>query len=105
MSASNPTAAGPRRQDDVILRQIAGEVFLVPIRGRLADLQELFVLNAVGEWIWERLDGEHAADALAQELSAAFEVTSDEARVDLEGFLRELSDAGLLAARSSEDRA
>jgi hypothetical protein len=96
MSAAQRPSGGPRRLHDVILREIAGEVFLVPIRGRLADLQELFVLNSVGEWIWERLDGTQSADALAGGLAAAFEVTAEEARADVDGFVRELAEAGLL---------
>ena len=34
---------------------MAGETFLVPIRGHLADLQELFVLNEAGQRLWDRL--------------------------------------------------
>ena len=88
--------SGPRRLQDVIVREIAGEVFLVPIRGRLADLQELFVLNDVGEWVWQHLDGAFSADELADGLADAFEVTSEDALADVEAFLGELHEAGLL---------
>ncbi len=102
MSAGASLSHGPRRLEDVILREIAGEVFLVPIRGRLADLQELFVLNDVGEWLWQRLDGTRSQDVLVEELIASFEVTPAEAASDLDGFLRELDEAGLLEPMSAE---
>jgi hypothetical protein len=85
-----------RKLQDVVLREIAGEVFLVPIRGRLADLQELFVVNDVGEWIWERLDGSRSLDELAEGVSTTFEVSREQALLDIEGFMSELSGAGLL---------
>jgi hypothetical protein len=102
VTAPGTQAAGPRRLDDVILREIAGEVFLVPIRGRLADLQELFVLNPVGEWIWERLDGSRPTTALADDMARAFKVERDEAAADLEAFVAELDEAGLLRPATVE---
>ena len=86
----------PRRLEDVVLREIAGEVFLVPIRGQLADLQELFVLNPVGEWIWQHLDGASTLDELAEGVRARFAVSPDEARTDLRDFVGELAEACLL---------
>ena len=96
MNGEHPTQRGPRRIQDVIVRDIAGEVFLVPIRGRLADLQELFVLDGVGEWVWQRLDGSHTPEQIAAELAATHEVTPDVAGIDVAEFLGELDEAGLL---------
>ena len=104
MTAAETAAAGPRRLDDVIVREIAGEIFLVPIRGRLADLQELFVLNPVGEWIWEHLDGAHPVSALAEGLAATFEVGKEEALADVEAFVGELDEAGLLQPATPRSR-
>jgi hypothetical protein len=75
---------------------VAGEVFLVPIRGHLAELNDLFVLNAVGSWVWERLDGEHPTDVLVAEMVSEFDVTDEQARADVDGFLVELREAGLV---------
>ena len=84
-----------RRIDDVVQREVAGEVFLVPIRGHLADLQELFVLNEVGRWLWDRLDGTHPSGDLVTGMVAEFEVDGEEARRDVESFLQQLVEAGL----------
>ena len=84
-----------RAVDDVIEREVAGEVFLVPIRGRLADLHDLFVLNEVGRWLWRRLDGSQSVDALVAGVVEEFEVDDDRARADVDAFLNELQAAGL----------
>ena len=85
-----------RRTGDVVRREVVGEVFLVPIRGQLADLQELFVLNEVGDWIWARLTAACSIDELMEGIVAGFEVTPDQARADAERFLQELAQAGLV---------
>lgn len=93
------TRLARRDDDDVILREVAGQVFLVPVRGRLADLQDLFVLNEVGAWIWHRLDGSRTPDDLARELAAEFDVELDDARADVQGFLADLAEADVLSER------
>jgi hypothetical protein len=85
-----------RRVNDVVQRQVAGEVFLVPIRGHLADLQELFVLSETGRSIWERLDGRHSVDDLVAALVAEFEVEEEQAQSDALKFLGQLEEAGLI---------
>ncbi len=80
----------------MVQRQVAGEVFLVPIRGRLADLQELFVLSETGRFIWERLDGRHSFDDLAVGLVSEFEVEEEQARSDALAFVEQLQEAGLV---------
>jgi hypothetical protein len=86
----------PRRIQEVVVREIAGEVFLVPIRGRLADMDELFVMNSIGQFIWRRLDGNASAADLTEAVSASFEVQFDEAHSDVVAFIAELEAAGLL---------
>ena len=85
-----------QRVEDVIERTVAGEVFLVPIRGELADLQELFALNEVGSWLWARLDGSRRISELAGELSEEYDVTDNDALRDTTQFVGELLEAGLL---------
>ena len=87
----------PRGIDDAVVRDVAGEVFLVPIRRQLADMHELFVLNPVGRWVWQHLDGTRDAEQLARGVCVRFEVDEEQARTDVEAFLAELDEAHLLA--------
>ena len=90
-----------RRIDDAVQREVAGELFLVPIRGRLADLQELFVLNETGRWLWERLDGSRTFEQLVIGLGQEFEVGDEEARSDARAFFRQLTKASLVEKSGS----
>jgi hypothetical protein len=82
------------RSESVVRREVAGETFLVPLHGRLADLQELFVLNEVGRWVWENLDGRRLEE-LGAGLCAEFEIDAQQAQRDAESFVKELVEAGL----------
>jgi hypothetical protein len=84
------------RRSDIVPRDIAGETILVPVRGELARLQQIFVLNPVGEHIWHRLDGSQDLNSILRSLVEAFEIEEDDARADLLDFLADLEDAGLI---------
>ncbi len=92
------TEGAPARVADVVQREVGGETFLVPIRGCLADLQELYALNESGRWLWEHLDGRCNVEDLAVGLVAEFHVDEECALADTRLFLRELREAGLIHA-------
>jgi hypothetical protein len=84
------------KKPDIVQREVSGDMFLVPIRGRLADLQELFVLNDTGRWIWARLeDGGCNLERLAEDMVAEFEVDEATALIDAQAFAAQLVEAGL----------
>jgi len=85
------------RAVSVVKRSVAGEILLVPVAGHLADLQRVFVLDAVGNEIWDRLDGQRTLEQIEQELLGIFEVSPAVLRDDMQAFIVELQDAGLLA--------
>jgi hypothetical protein len=87
------------RRDGVVLREVAGEQILVPIRRNVADLKAIFALNGVGRCIWELLDGTRGVDAVLAGLVERFDVSSEEASVDLQAFLERLTQAGLVERR------
>lgn len=93
----------PRQNPAVVTREIAGETLLVPVRGRLAQLQQLFVLNPVAHFIWQQLDGTRDVAALHGAVLERFEVEADEARRDLLSLLHDLAEAGLLAQPETAD--
>jgi methyltransferase-like protein len=85
-----------RKKDDLLTRRIAGETIVVPIRGKLADMQNIFAVNAVAEFIWERMDGQRTLDQIAREVAEHFEVGEGQARSDVLEFAGELNEAGLI---------
>ena len=77
--------------DDVVAREIEGELIIVPLVAGIGDMEdELFTLNEIGKVIWDRLDGQKSLKDLVAELSAEFEASSDDIQRDVTGFVEEL---------------
>jgi hypothetical protein len=87
------------RKEDVILRDVAGERLLVPIRNSVADLQAIFALGGIGAFIWERLDGERTLGAVLAGILESYQTTSEDAWADLQAFVERLRSAGLIERR------
>jgi hypothetical protein len=92
MGLSIPTR--PRRNPDTSFRQIGDEGGLVVLPGRA----EVKVLNPAGIKIYALLNGEHTPEQIAAEVATEFEVPAAQALEDVELFLRELSEHGMLVA-------
>ena len=88
-----------KKQEDIVSREIAGETILVPIRGKLADMQRIFVVSSVAEYIWQNLDGERSLDEICDDILARFNVKKEKAIADLQEFICELLEAGLVEER------
>ena len=82
----------PRRNPDAAYK-IVDEEALIALPG---DKAAHHVLNSVGAFIWELLDGENDMDAICRRITAEFDVEESEVRVDLEDFLRTLGKKGML---------
>ena len=86
-----------RQQQDILGRTAAGEAFLIPIRGKLADLQRIFALSPVAEFIWSQTDGKRTLAEIAANIAGEFDVDEARAREDLAGFVTALLEANLIA--------
>jgi hypothetical protein len=89
------------RVPDIVPRQIAGDTILVAVRGKLARLERLHVLNAVGEHIWGLLDGRRTVAEICDDVSENFDVDVATAHKDVAEFLDDLEDAGLVTRESA----
>jgi hypothetical protein len=89
-----------RTNKDVIARQVAGETLLVPIRGDLASMACIFALDGVAEHLWQHLEGGATLDQMVGGVVSQFEVTRQEARTDIEEFLAQLLEEGLIGEES-----
>jgi hypothetical protein len=88
------------RDQDVVSRKIAGELFLVPVKGKLAHMEQIFTLTAVAEYIWDRLDGQKSLHDIRDDITAQFDVSQGQAEPDVQEFIMELLDAGLIYPES-----
>lgn len=85
-----------RQAEDVVRRNIAEEVLLVPIRGELADLRRIYAVDPVGDFIWQHLDGRRSTGQIRDRVVETFDVGRETAEKDLLEFLQSLRDTGLI---------
>ncbi len=99
--ASDPEAAKAvyAQRDSIVLRRIAGEHLLVPIRHHLSQMRAIFALTGTGARIWDLLDGTRSLGDVCDALVARFEVSRDQAWAELSGFVEHLEESGLVERR------
>jgi Coenzyme PQQ synthesis protein D (PqqD) len=79
-----------------VTRQIAGETLIMPVAGRVVDLESLYVLNEVGSRIWQLVGSPTTADRIAEVIAQEFEVPAERAAEDVGEFLAALDARGLI---------
>ena len=87
--------------DDVVAREIEGEIIIVPLVAGIGDMEdELFTLNETGKVIWSHLDGRKTLSALVEELASEFGAPAAEIAQDVAGFVQELVKRSMLVELS-----
>lgn len=84
------------QNDNIVRRDIAGETILVPIRGNLADMQRIYALDSVADFIWQQLDGRQSVGKIHSTLVNHFDVDAQQAAQDLTEFIDKLLQANLI---------
>jgi hypothetical protein len=85
-----------QQRDNLVTREIVGETIIVPITGELADLQQVYSLNATGAFVWGRLDGSASLEIIHQALTRHFKVRKKDAWEDLVELVADLAQASLI---------
>ena len=87
-----------RPSEDIVARDIEGELIIVPLVSGIGDLEdELYTLNETGKAIWDRLDGKKKLKDFLGELVVEFEAPEEEIEQDLIGLVEELVRRKILA--------
>lgn len=81
---------------ELIRREIAGDVLLVPVGGTVLENNGLFALNELGAFLWDRLETAADEETLVQAVLAEYEVEETTARTDTAEFLQKLRDMDIL---------
>lgn len=86
--------------EDVVSREIEGDVIIVPLVAGIGDADdELYTLNATGRAIWQKLDGHRTLGEIVDALTEEYEATRDELAADVLGFATELVRRGILSVK------
>lgn len=73
-------------------RNVGSELILVPLKKSVADMNELFTLNEVGSFIWEKIDGTNTEEDIIKAITEEFYIDTETARKDVFDFMGRLSD-------------
>jgi hypothetical protein len=81
---------------ELIKREIAGEVFLVPVGSSMYDSNGLFILTELGGFIWDLLPSVSGEEEILKAVLAEYEVDEATARTDIQAFLKKLEALNIL---------
>lgn len=77
--------------DDVVAREIEGELIIVPLVAGIGDMEdELYTLNETGKAIWARLDGKATLGGVVAALAQDYDAPPGEIERDVLGMVEEL---------------
>lgn len=77
--------------EDVVAREIEGELIIVPLAAGIGDLEdELYTLNETGKVLWARLDGKSTLREIARGLAEEYAAPPGEIEEDIRGLVEEL---------------
>jgi hypothetical protein len=86
--------------EDVVAREIEGEIVIVPLVAGIGDAEdELYTLNETGQAIWQNLDGQRSLKDVAAALADEFNAPLPELQNDVVGFASEMTRRGFLVAK------
>ena len=85
-----------RIKKELIKREIAGDVILVPVGQTVLENNGLFLLNGISGRIWELLQTGKSTEEVAAVLVEEYDAPAQVIRHDLEEFLDELVTHGIL---------
>ena len=86
------------KSPELTTRAIAGEMLIVPVTGRVGDLDSIYTLNEVGSRIWQMIDERTRVVEIVEAVSRDYEVSREEAERDVISLIASLAQAGLIRA-------
>lgn len=81
---------------DHILRQVHGNVVLVPLSDSETDFNGMIALNHTGEFVCRMLEEDTDREALIAALAREYDTRPETVAEDVDGFLTQLDDCHLL---------
>jgi hypothetical protein len=86
--------------EDVVAREIEGELIIVPLAAGIGDMEdELYTMNETGKAIWDRLDGVRSLRQVANDLSTEYNGNPEEIERDVLGLVSELAKRRMLVIK------
>ena len=75
---------------EYILREIAGDYIIVPVRAAALEFNGMITVNETGAFLWEKLREGTTKEELLHAMLEEYEVSEKEAEADIQEFLQML---------------
>ena len=85
-------------KDGYILREVAGNMIVVPVGEAAMNFNGMISLNETGAFLWRLLENEIEPKVLLQKLMKEYDVEEEQAKNDITEVLNKLYRAGVLDA-------
>ena len=83
-------------KDGFLVREVAGTNIVVATGARMKEFSGIIKLNETGVFLWNNLKKETDVQKLTEALTAEYDVTAEQAKKDVEGFITTLKDVGII---------
>ena len=83
-------------EKEYILREIAGDYIIVPVGKAALEVNGMITVNETGAFLWKQLTKDTTKEELVHAMLEEYEVSEDEARIDIEEFLHLLQQNNIL---------
>ena len=77
-------------EKEYILREIAGDYIIVPVRATALEFNGMITVNETGAFLWEKLREGTTKEELLHAMLEEYEVSEKEAEADIQEFLQML---------------
>lgn len=81
---------------EYILREIAGDYIIVPVRAAALEFNGMITVNETGAFLWEKLREGTTKEELLHAMLEEYEVSEKEAEADIQEFLQMLQENKIL---------
>jgi hypothetical protein len=87
-----------KKNTSVISKSVGSEIVLVPILNNTASLEEIFILNETGGYVWDCINGVNSAVTVKEMVTREFNISPKKAAEDINSFLKQLKKEGCIKA-------
>lgn len=85
-----------KTKENFVLRQVAGSWVVLSIAEATVDFNGMLTLNESGLMLWKLLEQGSTREALATALTDEYDVTYEQALIDVDEYLEKLNRAGCI---------
>lgn len=78
------------RNNEFVLREIAGESFLIPIGEVAAKFNGMITLNGMSAFLWKQLENTITEEELVEAILEVYDVEETQATADIHEFLKRM---------------